>query len=148
MSSELLAGDHGDLTKSDIFSLGATIYEICLGRPLPLNGPEWQNIRHGQLEPLPGSDPEMVAMVQEMMHPEYRQRPTPSDLLKRPQLLSDEQKALMAERTKVAELQKFQMNHGQHHHGPLGVIKSPPVPMRNKLTRASTWNGSSFNPYI
>lgn len=34
MSLELLAGDHSDLTKSDIFSLGATLYEICRGQPL------------------------------------------------------------------------------------------------------------------
>ena len=40
MSMELLSGDSTDLTKSDIFSLGATMYEICLGRPLPMNGPE------------------------------------------------------------------------------------------------------------
>lgn len=48
MSMELLAGDHTDLTKSDISSLGATVYEICLGRPLPVNGQEWQDIRSGR----------------------------------------------------------------------------------------------------
>ena len=31
MSKELLSGDHADLTKSDIFSLGIAIYEVCLG---------------------------------------------------------------------------------------------------------------------
>ena len=35
MSLELLNDDHNNLTKSDIFSLGATLYEVCLGRDLP-----------------------------------------------------------------------------------------------------------------
>lgn len=37
MSMELLGGDHEDLTKSDIFSLGCTMYEICVGRELPVS---------------------------------------------------------------------------------------------------------------
>ena len=136
MSMELLTGDHADLTKSDIFSLGATIYEICLGRPLPLNGSEWQDIRSGRLQPLVSlqeEDPDLMAMIGQMMDPNAKQRPAAADLLKRRQLLSDEQKALMAERTKVVEanvaLQQFQ-------------LKSPPVlPMRRGLQRANTWNG-------
>ena len=144
MSMELLSGDHLDLTKSDIFSLGATMYEICLGRELPMNGDEWQAIRSGNLLPLPGSDPELVQLIHEMMHPNYHQRPTASNLLKRPQLLSDEEKALIAEKSKVAQAnmelaaqaQKFKQ-------------LSPKVPMPRKgLQRANTWNGSSFpNPF-
>jgi hypothetical protein len=33
----------------DLFSLGITVYELILGRPLPPNGPEWTAIRQGQL---------------------------------------------------------------------------------------------------
>jgi hypothetical protein len=46
-----------DLTKADIFSLGATIYELCLGRKLgcgEVNSDtelsEWHNIRDGKLD--------------------------------------------------------------------------------------------------
>jgi hypothetical protein len=43
-----------DLTKADIFSLGASIYELCKGRKLAGNSSEdsdneWANIRNGQV---------------------------------------------------------------------------------------------------
>jgi len=40
--------DH--LPKGDIFSLGASMYEIALGRELPANGPEWNQIRDGGMD--------------------------------------------------------------------------------------------------
>jgi wee1-like protein kinase len=140
MSMELLSDDHTDLTKSDIFSLGATMYEICLGRPLPMSGDEWQEMRAGHLLPMPETYPDMVSIIRQMMHPQAASRPTASELLKRKQLLSDDQKALMAEMTKVkqanmaleAQAQRFQK-------------LTPPI--RNKLQRANTWNGMSSLPY-
>jgi wee1-like protein kinase len=90
-------------TKSDIFSLGATMYEICLGRPenLPENGQEWQDIRHGKLLPMPNTAIELQMIVWEMMAPEWITRPSADKLLKRRQLLSDEQQQLIVERNKV-----------------------------------------------
>ena len=52
MSAELLQDGPKDLTKCDIFSLGATVYEICRGRPLPPNGEEWHVLRSGTLPAL------------------------------------------------------------------------------------------------
>ena len=52
MSAELLQDGPKDLTKCDVFSLGATVYEICRGRPLPPNGPEWHAIRSGHPPPV------------------------------------------------------------------------------------------------
>ncbi|CAK9029593.1 Wee1-like protein kinase (Wee1A kinase) [Durusdinium trenchii] len=49
MALEILQEDFQHLTKGDIFSLGASIYEMCLGRELPANGEEWQEIREGVL---------------------------------------------------------------------------------------------------
>ena len=48
--AQVSSGDIPDLTKADIFSLGATVYEILRGRILPGNGPEWHEIRDGVVE--------------------------------------------------------------------------------------------------
>jgi len=140
MSMELLSGDHNDLTKSDIFSLGATMYEICLGRPLPMSGQEWQDIRSGTLQHMPNTSPDMALIISQMMHPQAASRPTSTELLQRKQLLSEEQKRLMAEMTKVKqanmELQAQQQRFNQ---------LAPPA--RKGLQRANTWNGSSL-PYM
>ncbi len=101
MSMELLSGDLEDLTKSDIFSLGATIYEICLGRGLPQNGEEWQDIRRGVLLPLQNSSFDFQMIVQTMMSPKKEDRPPASELLKKRQLLSEEQRQLIVERNKA-----------------------------------------------
>jgi len=136
MSLELLMGDRSDLTKSDIFSLGVTMYEICLGRPLPMNGPEWQDIRHGRLiMPLPNTPHELSTIVRQMMGPVPAHRPTASQLLQHPQLLSDEQKALKLEKTRVMQAN---MQLAQH-----AFSKMCPPPTKRALTRANTWNGSS-----
>jgi serine/threonine protein kinase len=138
MSMELLSGDHrGDLTKSDVFSLGATMYEICLRQPLPMNGPEWQDIRAGRLSELPNVDGELASIIRRMMAPVASNRPSPSFLLKHPQLLSDEQKALNIEKTKVIHA-NIQLAAQQQRLG---------VPPKRQLTRANTWNGSSL-PYM
>jgi serine/threonine protein kinase len=137
MSNEMLSGDHGDLTKSDIFSLGITLYELCLGgKGLPSNGPEWQALRSGNFTQLHATPYEMFRIMQLMMNPSYVSRPSAIDLLKRPQLLSCEQKALLAEKNKVvqanlalaAQASRFQM-------------LRPPVPPRGTLVRSNTWNG-------
>jgi len=101
MSMELLSGDLEDLTKSDIFSLGATLYEICLGRGLPENGQEWQDIRKGVLLPMRNTSFDFQMIVQTMMSPEKEDRPTASELLKKRQLLSEEQRQLIVERNKA-----------------------------------------------
>ncbi|KAL3817212.1 hypothetical protein ACHAXA_001767 [Cyclostephanos tholiformis] len=103
MSMELLLGVLDDLTKSDIFSLGATMYEICMGRleNLPENGQEWQDIRQGKLLPMPNTAIELQTIVRDMMAPDWITRPSADNLLKRRQLLSDEQQQLIVERNKT-----------------------------------------------
>lgn len=133
MSMELLSGDHTDLTKSDIFSLGITMYEILLCRPLPMNGPEWQDIRAGTLAPMPHTD--MTSIVTQMMHPQAASRPTASQLLQHRELLS-EQKRLMAEMTKVKQANME-----------LAAKVQMIQPVKRGLQRANTWNGSSM-PYL
>lgn len=104
MSKELLSGDYKDLTKCDIFSLGATMYEVCLGRCLPSHGDEWHSIRSGTLSPaLRGTLPDLRGLICEMIQPNPTDRPHATEMLRRRQLLSDEKKALIAEQNRAME---------------------------------------------
>lgn len=51
MPKELMEFDHArlDLTKADIFSLGASIFEVVRGKRLTKSGKEWHDIRGGVL---------------------------------------------------------------------------------------------------
>lgn len=51
MAPEILAEAYNHLAKADVFSLGASLYEMCLERELPAGGPEWHEIRDGMLDP-------------------------------------------------------------------------------------------------
>lgn len=138
MSFELLSGDHADLTKSDIFSLGISMYEVSLGgsKPLPSNGPEWQSLRYAHVAPLPETPDELHSIIQTMMNPVYRERPSATELLTRPQLLSDEQKLLMEERNKVYQANLALVAQSNR------LRALTPIPRKGALVRANTWNGS------
>lgn len=70
-----------DLTKCDVFSLGATIYELMVGTELPLNGDQWRAIRSGELAfPQRWSRP-LVSVVTAMLHPDPERRPSAADIL-------------------------------------------------------------------
>lgn len=143
MSKELLSGEHADLTKSDIFSLGITLYELCLvgGKELPHNGPEWQDLRSGKIPLLSNTALEMYNFIKIMMNPSYAERPSASDLLKRPQLLSPEQRALLIEKNKViqANLALAEQTDRLRKLAP-----APPMPRKpGALMRRSTWSSGS-----
>ena len=146
MSLELLSGDHSDLTKSDIFSLGATLYEICRGQPLPMNGPEWQEMRHGQLQHIHEDgitvDADLVQFVHQMMDANPHARPSADTLLNHPKLLSDDQKALLAERHKVE-----QANLALQRLSPRPP-PSRPRPFGKGLQRSATWSGHHNSAYF
>ena len=77
------------------------MYEICLGRPLPENGQEWQDMRAGTLLPMPNTAFDLQMIIREMMSPDRHGRPSAEDLLKKRQLLSDEQRMLITERNRA-----------------------------------------------
>jgi len=52
ISKEVLKEDYDDLPKSDIYSLGASVYELARGKPLPLKGKEWGDLRNGRIYPI------------------------------------------------------------------------------------------------
>jgi len=103
MCMDLLSGNHRDLTKCDIFSLGITMYEIVTGKQLPGDGQEWQDLRAGKLGPMPGTPLELQNLIRQMMSRDGNQRPTAADLLRRRQLLSDDEKKLIMEQNKARE---------------------------------------------
>jgi len=113
------------------------MYEICLGRPLPMNGQEWQDIRSNRLLPLPSTSPELEQIIRQMMNSEPQNRPSATQLLTHPQLLSDEQKALNAEKDKVMQA-NLQLQFSRI------APTAPPMPPKRALGRASTWSGATF----
>ena len=78
--------EHQDLTKSDIFSLGITMYETCIDRPLPICGQEWQDLRDGKFSKPAGINPTLYFILKQMMHPDASKRPSATDLLSRSEL--------------------------------------------------------------
>ena len=81
-----------DLPLCDIFSLGATMYEVCLGRPLPTGGDEWHAIRRGELQVMFDTPPVLKSIISNMLHPVAKHRPTAAALLRIEELLSPEQR--------------------------------------------------------
>ncbi|CAG9310834.1 unnamed protein product [Blepharisma stoltei] len=70
-----------DLTKADIFSLGATMLEIMRDEELPGNGKEWHDIRDGNFNIPGGFSAEIKKTVKKMMSKNPADRPTAEELL-------------------------------------------------------------------
>eukprot|EP01103_Thecamoeba_quadrilineata_P009132 TRINITY_DN18848_c0_g1_i1.p1 TRINITY_DN18848_c0_g1~~TRINITY_DN18848_c0_g1_i1.p1 ORF type:complete len:459 (+),score=64.25 TRINITY_DN18848_c0_g1_i1:77-1378(+) len=75
---------------SDIFSLGATIFELSTNLALPTNGEIWHALRGGGVEVhLPTSlSPDLRYLIVNMMHPSPSKRPTADQILKLPRVAS------------------------------------------------------------
>eukprot|EP00667_Euglena_gracilis_P009305 EG_transcript_9441 len=71
------------LTEADVFSLGATIYELARGTPLPTSGEEWHQIRSGVLPGLAAYSAAFQGTLQSMMAPDPRSRPSAADVARR-----------------------------------------------------------------
>ncbi|KAJ1449721.1 kinase-like domain-containing protein [Pelagophyceae sp. CCMP2097] len=136
MSRELLDDDDfraasappRDLTKCDVFSLGATAYEICTGQPLPANGARWHALRDGRLDPLPSADMELCACVARMMHADAPMRPRASELLQLPRLQSEVQLLALQLVKERAHVEVLQQDRSKNE-----------TMRRQRLARSNTW---------
>ena len=65
-----------DLAAADAFALGASLYELASGAPLPSGGPLWHNLRSGRLALLPATSASFQRLLRSLMHPDPAKRPT------------------------------------------------------------------------
>ena len=87
---ELLQDDHRDLYKADVFSLGVSAYEAATGFELENNGPQWQHLRSGRVEPVPHLSAQLNELLWAMLNPDPAARPTITMVLQHPALLQEE----------------------------------------------------------
>nr|XP_043622002.1 wee1-like protein kinase isoform X2 [Erigeron canadensis] len=81
MPQEILNDNYDHLDKVDIFSLGATIYELARGSMLPESGPYFQNLREGKLPLLPGHSVHFQNILKVMLDPDPIRRPSAKELI-------------------------------------------------------------------
>jgi len=77
---ELLNDDFSALDRADVFSLGASIYELAIGTSLPSNGDDYQALRQG-LVPRDSCGDVAYAHIVRMMAPIARDRPSALDII-------------------------------------------------------------------
>uniref|UniRef100_A0A0C3SZM2 Protein kinase domain-containing protein n=1 Tax=Guillardia theta (strain CCMP2712) TaxID=905079 RepID=A0A0C3SZM2_GUITC len=83
-----------NLNKCDVFSLGASIYELACVSRLPESGSEFTDVRRGSLAHSHQLPPDLRELVESMMDPDPARRPSAQQVvnLSRP-LLQDDQHA-------------------------------------------------------
>ncbi|XP_018784172.1 PREDICTED: wee1-like protein kinase isoform X2 [Bactrocera latifrons] len=137
--------DFSNLFKADIFSLGMTLFEAAGGGPLPKNGPEWQNLRNGEVPNIPTLSPEFNELIKLMTHPDPEKRPSSTSIFNHPILSSLESKTksqLNQELTiekrkneillrKLREAKKLLKQYEQN-----GANKTPPASLEQRCLRS------------
>ncbi|KAL6888540.1 hypothetical protein ACP4OV_009566 [Aristida adscensionis] len=84
MPPEMLNDKYEHLDKVDIFSLGAAIYELIRGTPLPESGPQFTSLREGKIALLPGCPMQFQSLIKSMMDPNPVRRPSAKEILRHP----------------------------------------------------------------
>ncbi|CAN1197971.1 Wee1-like protein kinase [Linum perenne] len=84
MPQEILNENYDHLDKVDIFSLGASIYELIRAAPLPESGSLFLNLKEGKLPLLPGHSLQFQSLLKAMVDPDPDRRPCARDLVENP----------------------------------------------------------------
>ncbi|KAF1892254.1 hypothetical protein Lal_00036615 [Lupinus albus] len=84
MPQEILNENYDHLDKVDIFSLGASIYELIRRFPLPDSGSHFLNLKEGKLPLLPGHSLQFQNLLKVMMDPDPVKRPSAKELVENP----------------------------------------------------------------
>ena len=77
---------------SDVFSIGATMFELACLIEMPSCDENFEILRQGNVSSLssfPNYSSEFKNVVDVMMHPKYKQRPTTRDLLSHPKIIEN-----------------------------------------------------------
>ena len=81
LAADLLNAQEGTtLAASDVFSLGATAYEVASKAALPKTGDEWHRIRDGELRPTRSINRTLRRCLELMLHPQPTARPSAAQL--------------------------------------------------------------------
>ncbi|CAN0880704.1 Wee1-like protein kinase [Linum grandiflorum] len=84
MPQEILNENYDHLDKVDIFSLGASIYELIRAAPLPESGSLFLNLKEGKLPLLPGHSLQFQNLLKAMVDPDPVRRPSSRSLVDNP----------------------------------------------------------------
>ncbi|ESW35080.1 hypothetical protein PHAVU_001G204900 [Phaseolus vulgaris] len=84
MPQEILNENYDNLDKVDIFSLGASIYELIRRLPLPESGCQFFNLKEGKFPLLPGHSLHLQNLLKVMMDPDPVKRPSAKELVENP----------------------------------------------------------------
>ncbi|XP_061369393.1 wee1-like protein kinase [Gastrolobium bilobum] len=84
MPQEILNENYDHLDKVDIFSLGASIYELIRRLPLSESGCQFFNLKEGKLPLLPGHSMQLQNLLKVMIDPDPVKRPSAKELVENP----------------------------------------------------------------